>query len=171
MTTVNTNPPAPHEVDQVVTALREQVLVLCAESARHPGAVRLSAHGVAVEVEWPSITAVVPGEARPPVVPEPALVPAAVPAAEATAVEVPATGPTVCAATVGTFYRAPEPGAKPFVSVGDPIAVGTQIGIIEAMKLMIPVEADRAGRIAEFVVEDGTAVEHGQPLLVLDPAS
>ncbi|WP_432855206.1 acetyl-CoA carboxylase biotin carboxyl carrier protein [Amycolatopsis sp. CA-161197] len=159
-TTVNANPLAPHEVDQVVTALREQVLVLCAQSARHPEAVRVSAHGVAVEVEWPTVAmpvvdSVEAAAPRPaPVVEEPA-----------------ATGIAVCATTVGTFYRAPEPGAKPFVSEGDTIAVGTQIGIIEAMKLMIPVEADRAGRIAEFRVADGTAVEHGQPLLVLEPAS
>ncbi|MET7995417.1 biotin/lipoyl-containing protein [Amycolatopsis sp. NPDC005232] len=157
------NPLAPHEVDQVVTALREQVLVLCAQSVRHPEAVRVSAHGVAVEVEWPTVAA--------PMVDSVELAALAAPR-PAPAVEEPAaTGIAVCAATVGTFYRAPEPGAEPFVSEGDTIAVGTQIGIIEAMKLMIPVEADHAGRIAEFRVADGTAVEHGQPLLALEPAS
>ncbi|MFI5606910.1 acetyl-CoA carboxylase biotin carboxyl carrier protein [Amycolatopsis sp. NPDC051903] len=165
-TTVNgsANVFAPQDVDQVVTALREQVLALCAASARHPGAVRVSAQGVVVEVEWPATT----GPAAPAMVPVPVPVPVAAPG-ETTPEPAAGTVP-VCAATVGTFYRAPEPGAKPFVSEGDTITTGTQVGIIEAMKLMIPVEADRGGRIVEFRVEDGTPVEHGQPLLVLEPA-
>ncbi|MBW0116046.1 acetyl-CoA carboxylase biotin carboxyl carrier protein, partial [Pseudonocardia abyssalis] len=55
------------------------------------------------------------------------------------------------------------------VAVGDEVRVGQQVGIVEAMKLMIPVEARRAGRVADFLVADGMAVEHGQPLLLLYP--
>lgn len=72
------------------------------------------------------------------------------------------------AETVGVFYRSPEPGAAPFVSVGDPVRAGQQVGIIEAMKLMIPVTATTEGVVAELLVDNGDAVEHGQPLIVLE---
>lgn len=66
---------------------------------------------------------------------------------------------------VGTFYRAPSPEASPFVQVGDPVEEGQIIGIIEAMKLLNEIEADKAGIVKEFLVENGQAVEYGQPLL------
>jgi acetyl-CoA carboxylase biotin carboxyl carrier protein len=68
------------------------------------------------------------------------------------------------------FYRAPSPGAPAFVNEGDEIGSGQQIAIIEAMKLMLPVEADKAGRVAEVLVEDGEAVEYGTPLFRLAAA-
>ncbi|GAA5069189.1 acetyl-CoA carboxylase biotin carboxyl carrier protein [Thermocatellispora tengchongensis] len=73
------------------------------------------------------------------------------------------------APTVGVFYRAPEPGAEPFVAVGDTVAAGQQVGIVEAMKLMIPVQAERAGRVVEVLVEDATQVEYGEPLIAYVP--
>ncbi|MFE6921416.1 acetyl-CoA carboxylase biotin carboxyl carrier protein [Nocardia sp. NPDC057663] len=75
---------------------------------------------------------------------------------------------TLTAETVGVFYRSPEPGAAPFVSAGDPVRAGQQVGIIEAMKLMIPVTATKEGVVAELLVENGDAVEHGQPLIVFE---
>lgn len=75
---------------------------------------------------------------------------------------------TLTAETVGVFYRSPEPGAAPFVSVGDPVRAGQQVGIIEAMKLMIPVTATKEGVVAELLVDNGDAVEHGQPLIVFE---
>ncbi|WP_280341589.1 acetyl-CoA carboxylase biotin carboxyl carrier protein [Nocardia neocaledoniensis] len=72
------------------------------------------------------------------------------------------------AETVGVFYHAPEPGAAPFVAVGDPVRAGQQVGIIEAMKLMIPVTATREGVVAEILVDNGDAVEHGQALIVFE---
>ncbi|MBH0776520.1 acetyl-CoA carboxylase biotin carboxyl carrier protein [Nocardia bovistercoris] len=74
----------------------------------------------------------------------------------------------VTAETVGVFYRLPEPGAAPFVTEGDPVRTGQQVGIVEAMKLMIPVTASAAGRVLEFLVENGEAVEYGAPLLRLE---
>jgi acetyl-CoA carboxylase biotin carboxyl carrier protein len=68
---------------------------------------------------------------------------------------------------VGTVYLAPQPGAPPFVRVGDPVTDGT-ILIIEAMKTMNPVAAPKAGRIAEIYVQDGQPVEFGQPLMLID---
>jgi acetyl-CoA carboxylase biotin carboxyl carrier protein len=75
----------------------------------------------------------------------------------------------VLAPLLGTFYRRPEPGAKVFVNTGDLVEAGQQVGIVEAMKLMNPIEADQPGRIVEILVGDGEPVEYGQPLLVLEP--
>lgn len=68
---------------------------------------------------------------------------------------------------VGVFYHASEPGAEPFVSVGSLVRPGQQVGIIEAMKLMVPVEADRAGRIVEVLKGNGEPVEYAEPLFAL----
>ncbi|MFE0173502.1 acetyl-CoA carboxylase biotin carboxyl carrier protein [Streptomyces sp. NPDC059002] len=76
----------------------------------------------------------------------------------------------VLAPCVGTFYHRPQPDAPPFVRPGDSVSQGQQIGVVEAMKLMTPVETDTAGLVAEILVPDGTAVEFGQPLLALEPA-
>jgi acetyl-CoA carboxylase biotin carboxyl carrier protein len=70
----------------------------------------------------------------------------------------------LCAPTVGTFYRAPEPGAEPFVREQDGVRPGQQVGIIEVMKLMLPVEADVHGHIVEILARDGLPVEYGERL-------
>jgi acetyl-CoA carboxylase biotin carboxyl carrier protein len=70
---------------------------------------------------------------------------------------------------IGTFYQAPGPGEPPFVRVGDVVEPGQQVGILEAMKLMNPIEADRAGRVVEILVPDATAVEYDQRLIALGP--
>lgn len=77
----------------------------------------------------------------------------------------------ICAPCVGTFYHAPQPGAAPFVEPGDTVAAGDQVGLVEAMKLMTPVEADAPGRVVRVLVPDGTPVEFGQPLLALAPSA
>jgi acetyl-CoA carboxylase biotin carboxyl carrier protein len=69
---------------------------------------------------------------------------------------------------VGTFYRSPEPGADPFVEVGGTVEADQTVGIVEAMKLMNPVKAPRAGTVAAIHVEDGEMVEYGQSLLDLE---
>ena len=68
---------------------------------------------------------------------------------------------------VGTFYRAASPGAKPFVEVGDSVEVGDTLCIIEAMKLMNEIEADKAGVVKQMLAENGQPVEYGQPLVVI----
>ena len=65
---------------------------------------------------------------------------------------------------VGTFYAAPAEDADPFVSVGDPVKKGQTLAIVEAMKLMNEIESDFDGKVAEIYVENGQAVEYGQPL-------
>ncbi len=69
---------------------------------------------------------------------------------------------------VGTFYLSPAPGATPFVEVGTQVNVGDTICIIEAMKMMNQIEADRSGRIAAVLVTDGEPVEFGQPLFSIE---
>ncbi|MBC7160779.1 acetyl-CoA carboxylase biotin carboxyl carrier protein [Immundisolibacter sp.] len=96
----------------------------------------------------------------------PAAAPAVVPAAVAAAPAQPA-GYTQTAPMVGTFYRAPSPDSPPFVEVGKQVAAGDVICIIEAMKLMNQIEADKAGVVAAILVEDGQPVEFGQPLVVI----
>jgi acetyl-CoA carboxylase biotin carboxyl carrier protein len=76
-------------------------------------------------------------------------------------------GHAVKSPMVGTFYRAASPGAKPFVDVGDEVQVGDALCIIEAMKLMNEIEADRAGVVKAILVENGQPVEYGQPLIVI----
>ncbi|QIZ38708.1 acetyl-CoA carboxylase biotin carboxyl carrier protein subunit [Saccharopolyspora sp. ASAGF58] len=151
------------DLDQIVTVLREHVHALSERSSRAPSAVRLSARGVELEMTWPDAPLPHAYEHPRTSAPEPA--PAAAPAETAEADTF-----VLCAETVGVFYRAPEPGAKPFVNEGDTVQPGTQIAIVEAMKLMIPVEADRAGTVMEVLVADGESVEHGQPLMKLAPA-
>ncbi|HLV28397.1 MAG TPA: acetyl-CoA carboxylase biotin carboxyl carrier protein [Burkholderiaceae bacterium] len=106
-----------------------------------------------------------------PVAPEPVAAVVAAPAAAAPAAPAPApaapAGHVVKAPMVGTFYRAPNPGAAPFVEVGQSVKEGDALCIIEAMKLLNEIEADKAGVIKEILVENGEPVEYGQPLFVI----
>jgi len=98
--------------------------------------------------------------------PAPALAPAPVVAAPAPA-EVPA-GHVVKSPMVGTFYRSSSPGAKPFVEIGSQVKEGDTVCIIEAMKILNEIEADKAGTIVKILCENGQAVEYGQPLFVVE---
>jgi acetyl-CoA carboxylase biotin carboxyl carrier protein len=95
--------------------------------------------------------------------------PAAPPAAPAPAAEAPTAleGHIVKSPMVGTFYRAGAPGAKSFVEVGDTVKVGQTICVIEAMKLMNEIEADKDGVIKAIMVENGQPVEYGEPLMMI----
>ena len=97
--------------------------------------------------------------------PAAALAPAAAPAAAAP--EAPK-GHTVKSPMVGTFYRASAPGAKSFVEVGSQVKEGETICIIEAMKILNEIEADKAGTITQILCENGQAVEYGQPLFTIE---
>ena len=96
--------------------------------------------------------------------------PAAVVAPVAAAVAAPAepTGHIVKSPMVGTFYRASSPGAKPFVEVGQSIKEGEAICIVEAMKILNEIESDKSGTVTQILVENGQAVEYGQPLFVVE---
>lgn len=77
---------------------------------------------------------------------------------------------TIVAPMVGTFYRAPSPDAPPFVEVGQVVEPGDVLCIIEAMKMMNEIEAERRGRVVRILVENGSSVEYGSPLFVFEPA-
>ena len=100
----------------------------------------------------------------------PAQMAAPVAAAAAPAVEAPAegTGHVVKSPMVGTFYRASGPGAKAFAEVGDQVKEGQAVCIIEAMKIMNEIEADKDGTITKILVENGQPVEYGQPLFIIE---
>lgn len=117
---------------------------------------------VAAAVAVPAPVATV---AAPAVVAVPAAAPAA---AEPVAAPAAPKGHVVKSPMVGTFYRASSPGAKPFAEVGQAVKEGQAICIVEAMKILNEIEADKAGTITEILVENGQAVEYGQPLFVIE---
>ena len=95
--------------------------------------------------------------------------PAAAGTALAAAPEAPAeTGHVVKSPMVGTFYRSSSPGAKPFAEVGMQVKEGDPICIIEAMKIMNEIEADKSGTVTKICCENGQGVEFGQPLFVIE---
>ena len=101
--------------------------------------------------------------------PQPASAPAASPAAAPVAIEDPAQAPgAVTSPMVGTIYLSPEPDAKPFVAVGDRVADGQTLLIVEAMKTMNQIPAPRAGVVKRILVEDGAPVEYGAPLMIIE---
>ncbi len=69
---------------------------------------------------------------------------------------------------VGTAYRSPEPGARPFIEVGDTVAEGAPLLIVEAMKTMNQIPAPRSGTVKAILIEDGQPVEYGDPLVILE---
>ncbi|WP_086664377.1 acetyl-CoA carboxylase biotin carboxyl carrier protein [Lentzea kentuckyensis] len=127
-----------------------QVVRLANELPGTPQRMKVEAAGTAVEVDWDTTAD-----------------PAGEPAAATPSPDDQPGGPRITAPLVGTFYRAPGPGEAPFVEVGDVVAEGQQVGIVEAMKLMNPVEATQSGTVAELLAGDGEMVEYGQPLILL----
>ncbi|HIY30939.1 MAG TPA: acetyl-CoA carboxylase biotin carboxyl carrier protein [Candidatus Mediterraneibacter avicola] len=124
-----------------------------------------------VQVQAPAAPVIAP-----PVMPAaPAPVPAAAPVSAPAGAEAPAEasaegevkGNVVKSPLVGTFYAAPAEDADPFVKVGDSVKEGQVLAIVEAMKLMNEIESDFTGTITEILVENGQAVEYGQPLFVI----
>lgn len=166
------------ELAQVLELLRHNVTGILSAVSAPPSGLRVRAGAVSVELEWPAGDR--GGAAPVTVVAAPTTAVATVTAPPVAAVAAsPAPPPpggdgagqhAVVSPSVGTFYRAPEPGAKPFVEVGDQVEVGQQVGIIEVMKLMIPVEADRRGTVTEVARPDASPVEYGEPLIIISVA-
>ena len=104
--------------------------------------------------------------------PQMAHAPAAAPAAAAAPTDKPkaeaVSGHAVKSPMVGTFYRAPSPGSKNFVEEGQSVAKGDTLCIIEAMKILNQIEADKSGTVKKILVENGQPVEYNQPLFVID---
>ncbi|GAJ73642.1 LOW QUALITY PROTEIN: biotin carboxyl carrier protein of acetyl-CoA carboxylase [Vibrio sp. JCM 18904] len=124
--------------------------------------VRISRHGTAAP-SAPIHYAAAPAAAPAPV--------AAAPVAEAPAAEAPAATPVghqVLSPMVGTFYRSPSPDSKAFVEVGQKVNAGDTLCIVEAMKMMNQIEADKSGVVTAILAEDGQPVEFDQPLVVIE---
>lgn len=122
------------------------------------GKVRIVKGGVAMVQQYAAPVASV--------MPAPVATPSASPVVAA--VEPVAVGHTVKSPMVGTFYRSASPGAKVFVEVGDTIKEGETVCIIEAMKILNEIEADKSGTVTQVLCENGQAVEYGQPLFVIE---
>ena len=103
------------------------------------------------------------------VAPAVASAPAAAPASAPKAEEASKKGIPVTSPMVGTFYKAPSPGAPVFTEVGKTVSVGHVLCIIEAMKLMNEIESEVAGKVIEICVQDGQQVEYGQTLMIIEP--
>jgi acetyl-CoA carboxylase biotin carboxyl carrier protein len=114
---------------------------------------------------YPKPGTVVTAAAPPAPAPAPA---AAAPAAAPEPVAPPVRGQQVTAPMVGTFYSGPAPGAKPFVDIGTEVKPGDTLCVIEAMKMMNQIESEFAGRVVSVLVENGSPVEFGQPLFVIE---
>jgi acetyl-CoA carboxylase biotin carboxyl carrier protein len=136
-----------------------RVVQLAEASQVGPRVIRMSVSGISVEVEWPEPS----GTAL-----------AAPPREEPTAVHGPGGGNRevshIRAPSVGRFYHCPSPGARPFVTVGDTVEAGQQVGILEAMKLMMPIHADVTGIVEEILVPEASSVEFGEALVAVSPS-
>ena len=135
------------------------------EVSEEEGSVRISRATVAVpaNVQY-SIPAAAPTPVAAPAAPA---APAAAPAALAAAPEEIA-GHKIRSPMVGTFYRSPSPEAKAFVEVGQTVKVGDALCIVEAMKMMNRIEADKAGVVKAILVNDGEPVEFDEPLIIIE---
>lgn len=147
--------------ESTLRLLREEVSSLVKTVPGPVSRVSVRMAGCSLEVTWAD-----PAPASPDGGAAPAVRTAAPPATAAEPEPVAAVeGEVIPAPLVGTFYVAPEPGANPFVRPGDRVEAGQTIGIIEAMKLMNPVAADRSGEVVEVLVADAAPVEFGEPLV------
>ncbi|ALM69610.1 acetyl-CoA carboxylase biotin carboxyl carrier protein [Vibrio vulnificus] len=125
--------------------------------------VRISRHGQMMAAPAPMHYAAAPVAQPAPVAAAPVAAAEAAPAAAA----VPA-GHQVLSPMVGTFYRSPSPDAKAFIEVGQSVTAGQTLCIVEAMKMMNQIEADKSGVVTAILVEDGQPVEFDQPLVVIE---
>ncbi|MBF6223264.1 acetyl-CoA carboxylase biotin carboxyl carrier protein subunit [Nocardia abscessus] len=139
---------------RVLEAIQTGALRLLAGFPQQPSALRFQVGEVTVEAEWQAAVPALPAAASMEAVATP---------------DVPALGAVVRAPSVGVFYRCPEPGADPFVEVGDRVSAGQQIAIVEAMKLMIPVTAQAGGVITGILKEDNEPVQFDEPLFSYSP--
>ncbi|NHD19326.1 MULTISPECIES: acetyl-CoA carboxylase biotin carboxyl carrier protein subunit [unclassified Actinopolyspora] len=151
--------PGGGDLDELLEQVRNHSVRFLADVPRMPRSLRVRAGEVSFNVEWPDAQQVT----------EPTAIPAAAATAEPAGDEI-TPGAHLVAPTVGVYYEAPEPGAAPFVTEGDTVEVGQQVAIVEAMKLMIPVRAERAGRITEALKTNGEAVEYGEALFSFVPS-
>lgn len=130
------------------------------------GKVRIVKSGATTTVPHVPQQVVVQHGSLPPVAAE--VAPAAAPTAAAEPATPEITGHVIASPMVGTFYRAPNPGAEPFVKIGSKVEAGDTLCIIEAMKIMNEIESDKSGTVTQILSENGDGVEYNQPLIVIE---
>jgi len=125
-------------------------------------------HNIRISRSKEQVVVAAPAPTIPAPAAAPIATPAAAPAVPEAAASTEANGHKVTSPMVGTFYSAPSPDAGPFVKVGDKVAEGDTLCIIEAMKIMNPIESDKSGTIKQIVGVNGEPVEFGQTLFVIE---
>jgi len=144
-----------------LSEVRDTVLQLLSATPSAPVNLRVSTGQICVELTWAPVPVADPARSQ-----------ADRPRdSQADAGAEPPDGLLVCSPAVGIFYQAPTPGAPPFVALGDTVTPGQQVGIVEMMKMMIPVEAEVRGTVMEMLVADAAPVEFGEPLISLAPTA
>jgi acetyl-CoA carboxylase biotin carboxyl carrier protein len=147
---------------ELLERVRDSAVKLLADVSRPPRALRVRIGDVALDVEWDAqVVGVGPAAGAA------SVLPAATGASAEAEPAVDSATSYLHAPTVGVFYLAPEPNAPPFVGEGDTVVPGQQVGIVEAMKLMIPVQAETGGRVVKVLKENGEPVEYGERLFAL----
>jgi len=124
-------------------------------------------HNIRISRSKEQVVVAAPVAAAPAAAPAPVAAPVAAPTTES-AVSSEANGHKVTSPMVGTFYTSPSPDAGPFVKVGDKVSEGDTLCIIEAMKIMNPIESDKTGTVKQVVAVNGEPVEFGQTLFVIE---
>ncbi|KAK1183115.1 acetyl-CoA carboxylase biotin carboxyl carrier protein subunit [Streptomyces sp. NBS 14/10] len=165
-------------------SLCRSVTELAKAADKHPRRITLRHGQTSVEMEWPDPAEHEPKHEREhehehapsagpataaPSAPAPPPHPQAHPRPQAGGRQAGAGLRYICASTVGTFYHAPEPGAPPFIGVGDMVKPGQPVGVLEVMKMMSTIESDAAGRVVEILVPNAQPVEYQQPLIAVEP--
>lgn len=144
-------------LDELLERVRHHSVRFLADVSRSPRSLRVRAGDVSFDIEWSESghDGAQGGDA--------------VPVVTESDDAAPREHDSLMSPTVGVYYAAPEPGAEPFVRAGDAVEQGQQVGIVEAMKLMIPVRAERACRIVEPLKANGESVEYGEALFTVTP--
>jgi acetyl-CoA carboxylase biotin carboxyl carrier protein len=132
------------------------------------GELRLRLARTPMFAQPPSQAHVIHSAPAPVALPPPVAAPTAPPAAPAPAADAASHPGAVLSPMVGTAYLSPEPGAPPFVKVGDTVTAGQTIMVVEAMKTFNPIPAPRAGKVTAIIVSDSQPVEYNEPLLILE---
>jgi acetyl-CoA carboxylase biotin carboxyl carrier protein len=149
------------DLAELLDLVRHSAVRLLSDVRHPPSALHVRAGQVSLDIEWAPEKQASAGAGT--ATPDPAI-------ADRTGDSAAQPAHFLTAPTVGVFYQAPSPEAEPFVREGDQVTAGQQIAIIEAMKLMMPVSAERSGRILRVLKSNGDSVEYGEELFAIEPS-
>ena len=159
-TTESRSPAVDHDLIRELARLLDETGLSEIEFERDGARVRVARHVLGASPAAAAMTAPIAAQAP--------LAAAAAAAAAAASVDLAQHPGVLTSPMVGTAYRAPEPGAKPFVEIGSLVAAGATVLIIEAMKTLNQIPAPHSGRVSQILIEDGQPVEFGEPLMIIE---